>query len=349
MHEASGKSIDGREEMDSSRAVSRVEHTGRQQEAPAADSPEVGFVEVWRSLQSANLLPAFLHRYDRPHTREAYRDDLIAFFQADFVDIERARSVSFLHVNQHIADMQQDGYKSSTIKRRIAAIRGFFEWLVAMDLLAKNPANRYALRRVQQSGSRDRVLVFLTAQQAERLVAATAEAGKAALRDRVLLLTLLHCVLRRSEAAAMDVEHIRPLGRYWVLDVPRAKGGADQYVKVPSHLVDDIEEMKAFYEITTGPLWRSLSNNSFGKRLSERSIYGIVDRTAKRAGLPNEIGAHSLRHTGCTLAIEAGASLQQVQSHARHKNIETTMGYIHQRDRLRDSAADHIHVRKPRD
>lgn len=144
----------------------------------------------------------------------------------------------------------------------------------------------------------------------------------------------------------MDVEHIRPLGHYWVLDLPHTKSGTDQYVKIPAHVVEQIDEMKLAYGIVDGPLWRSVSNNSRGNRLSERSIYGIVDKAARRAGLPAEIGAHSLRHTGCTLAIEAGASIQQVQVHARHKNIETTMMYVHQRDRLRDSAADYIHPKK---
>jgi len=108
--------------------------------------------------------------------------------------------------------------------------------------------------------------------------------------------------------------------------------------------VDEIENHLRHYDIPRGPVWRSLSNFNKNGRLSSDSVYKIVRRTAQVAGLP-EIGAHTLRHTGCTLAIEAGASLQQVQSHARHKNIETTMVYIHQRDRLRDSAADYIHVR----
>lgn len=303
---------------------------------------EVGF-QVDADL---DLIAAYLQRFDRPATRRAYGRDLNDFFGLERVTLADARGVSSLHVNKYIAHLQDNDYKSSTIKRRVAAIRGFFEWLLALDAISKNPAHRQLLRRVRSSGSRDRKLIFLTSQQAERLIAATDGSGEAAARDRALLLTLLHCVLRRSEAAAMDVDHIRPLGHYWVLDLPQTKGGTDQYVKIPGHVVEQIEYMKACYGISEGPLWRSLSNNSRGNRVSERTIYSIVEKAARRAGLPDEIGAHSLRHTGCTLAIEAGASLQQVQVHARHKNIETTMMYVHQRDRLRDSAADYIHLKK---
>lgn len=293
-----------------------------------------------------DLIPVYLQRFDRSATRRAYGADLADFFGFEHVTLADARVVSFLDVNQYIARLQEEGYKASTIKRRTAAIRGFFEWLLALDLITKNPAHRQLLRRVRSAGSRDKTLIFLTSQQAERLLRAADDSGEAAARDRALLTTLLHCVLRRSEAAAMNVDHIRPLGHYWVLDLPNTKGGADQYVKMPAHVVEQIEVVKTHYAISEGPLWRSLSNNSRGNRLSERSIYGIVEKAARRAGLPDEIGAHSLRHTGCTLAIEAGASIQQVQTHARHKNIETTMMYVHQRDRLRDSAADYIHVKR---
>ncbi len=298
--------------------------------------------------EDLDLLPLYLQRFDRANTHEAYRTDLAHFFGTDFVNLDLARRVTFVHVNQYVAGLESEGYKPSTLKRRVAALRGFFDWLMALEVIERNPAHKQLLRRIRSTRQRDRTLVYLTAEQAERLLAATESAGDAAVRDRALLLTLLYCVLRRSEAAAMDAEHIRPLGHYWVLDLPRAKGGADQYVKIPAHVVEEIDIMKAHYGFTSGPVWRSLSNNSRGRRLTPQSVYVIVKQTALRACLSNEIGAHTLRHTGCTLALEAGASLQQVQTHARHKNIETTMIYLHQRDKLRDSAADYIHVKPPK-
>ncbi len=196
---------------------------------------------------------------------------------------------------------------------------------------------------MDRNSNSDFAITVLTKAQSASLVEATTGNGEAALRDGALINVLLHCTLRRSEAAGMDVEHVRSLGPYWVLHLPRTKGGANEYVKIPSHVVEQLNEMREHYRIESGPLWRSLSRNSSrGRRLSPAAIYEIVRRTARRAGLDASIGAHTLRHTGCTLAIEAGASLQQVQTHARHKRLETTMTYVHQRDKLRDSAADYI-------
>lgn len=141
----------------------------------------------------------------------------------------------------------------------------------------------------------------------------------------------------------MNAEHVRPLGRYWILDLPQTKGGSDEFIKIPASVVEAIETMKDHYGITSGPLWRSLSNRNRGERLTPRSVYNIVSNAAARAGL-DDVGAHTLRHSGCTLAIDSGASVQQVQAHARHKNMDTTMMYVHQREKLRDSAADFINI-----
>lgn len=289
-------------------------------------------------LITDRLLETYLLKFDRKATRRAYRSDLADFFGSDEITLEQSRDVSFVKVNQYIARMESDGAKATTIRRRVAAIRGFFDWLEALGAIEKNPAHRQLIRKVKAVRSKDRVLVVLSSSQANQLLTTARERS---MRDHAMMATMLHCVLRRSEVAEMDVDHIRLIGKYWILDLPSTKGGADQYVKIPEHVVELIEEHKEHYGIGSGPLWRSHSRRNPGGRLTPTSIYRIVRDTAVAAGLP-EIGAHTLRHTGCTLAIDNGASLQQVQTHARHKQIETTMVYVHQRDRLRDSAADFI-------
>src|SRR5690606_14611342 len=201
---------------------------------------------------------------------------------------------------------------------------------------------RHLIRRMQRTRRRDRVITYLTRDEARRLIGAVDPERKAFLRDQTLMMVLLHCVLRRSEAHAMDFEHLRQVGEYWVLDLPDTKGGADQYVKMPNHVARAVWYHGDHYGYTTGAVWRSLSNNGKGRRLPATSIYNIVRNAATRAGLEGNVGAHTIRHTGCALAIESGESLQQVQHHARHKSLETTMIYVHQLERLRDSAADYI-------
>ena len=291
----------------------------------------------------SDLVPLFLLRYDRPNTRRSYARDLVNFFGSDVVTLEMVREVSFPHVNEFVQRLETDGKSPATIRRHTATLRGFFGWLVALGLLAHNPADRSLVRRVSRDRPQDRILTVLTREQAANMLSRIDMTRESGPRDFALVSTLLHCVLRRSEAASMDFEHVVRSGPYRVIRLPKAKGGTNQTVKIPDHVADSIEALKEVYRYQSGPVWRSLSRNaSRGRRLSGTSVYSIVNRAAIAAGIDAKVGAHTLRHTGCTLAIEGGASIQQVQVHARHKNIETTMMYVHQRDRLANSAADFI-------
>lgn len=298
--------------------------------------------------ESTDLIPIYLLRFDRENTRRAYAKDLEAFFGDHTPSLAVARRVSFTDVNEYVARMQAEGLAVSTIRRRIAALRGFFAWLVALGQLTLNPADRQLIRRIPRQNAADRILTVLTASDARRLLNSVDYRLDTAVRDHALMLTLLHCVLRRSEAASMNVEHLRTVGTHSVLHLPISKGGANQMVKIPDHVMSVLNDMMHHYGIHSGPIWRSMSRNgSAGRRLSGTSVYSIVNKHARRAGILPVVGAHTLRHTGCTLAIEGGASLQQVQTHARHKSIATTMLYVHQRDRLAHSAADFIRLDEP--
>lgn len=290
----------------------------------------------------SDLIPLYLLRFDRENTRRAYRRDLESLFGSEFVTLEMASAVTFSDINAVLADLEVAGKSPATLRRRVAAWRGFFSWLTALGVLDLNPADRHLVRRIP-AGSNEQLVTVLTKEQASRLLNAVDRSTDSGQRDYVLIHTLLHCVLRRSEASSMNVEDLGRSGPHAVLTIRRAKGGANQIVKVPPRLSKLIDEYIQSNGYTSGPLWRSFSTNqSRGRRLSGSSIYKIVRRLGTAAGIPDKIGAHTLRHTGCTLAIEGGASLQQVQTHARHKNVETTMRYVHQRDKLNNSAADFI-------
>ena len=291
-----------------------------------------------------DLLTVFLHQYDRPNTVKSYRNDLVAFFESDAISIVQARSIQPSDVSSHLADLESRGYATASIHRRLASLRAFFDWCIALKLLEANPTHKRLIRRIRRESTQDRLLYVLTAAEANDLIAAAADHPVLGIRDATMILTMLHTVLRRSEVAAMNCDHLYPLGKYWVLDVPSAKGGVNQYVKVSESVVDAISQMQDHYGITSGPMWRRMRHGVSDHRISDQTVYGIVKRAALAAGLDAKIGAHTLRHTGCTLAIENGASLQQVQAHARHKQIDTTMNYVHQRNKLKDSAADFINL-----
>ena len=90
-------------------------------------------------------------------------------------------------------------------------------------------------------------------------------------------------------------------------------------------------------------LFLSLSNRSRGARLSTRAIRELVKERYKKAGIFSENKTtHSLRHSAITSAIRGGATLLQVQAMARHASSDTTLGYIHEVNRMENPAEDLI-------
>ncbi len=290
----------------------------------------------------SDLVPLYLLRFDRENTRRAYGRDIETFFGSPVVTLEMTSVVTFGDVNEALQSLDRDGKSPATQRRFVASLRGFFAWLTALGFIDLNPADRHLVRKVPR-GSSDDLITVLTRDQAHDLLAAVDLDRETGPRDYALVSVLLNCVLRRSEASGMNVEDVRQSGAHTVLKLDRAKGGAGQTVKIPTKVAQVLQSYISSQGYTSGPVWRSFSTNaSRGRRLSGSSIYKIVRKLGAHAGISERVGAHTLRHTGCTLAIEGGASLQQVQSHARHKSVETTMRYVHQRDRLSNSAADFI-------
>ncbi|MEZ4698682.1 MAG: tyrosine-type recombinase/integrase [Rhodothermales bacterium] len=305
-----------------------------------------------------NLLAAFLHKHSKKNTEVSYRNDIAQFFSwsenpvdppepTDFVNALQVGAITFLHANEYLRTLEVERkLKPSTVARKIASLRSFFDFCIALQIVNANPFNKHTLRTVAKH-NRDQIPVFLSASEARRLLAATSLAGEAAVRDRALILTMLHTVIRRSEASMMNVEHIRPVGAFWVLDIPASKSG-NKWKKVPAHVVEEIEDYKKHYDIVNGPLWRSLSNRSKHERLSPGAIYRMIKRTARQAGFPStiadRIGAHTLRHSGISIALENGATIQEAQEHAGHASVETTMIYVHRRNKLEKNAADKINL-----
>jgi integrase/recombinase XerD len=68
-----------------------------------------------------------------------------------------------------------------------------------------------------------------------------------------------------------------------------------------------------------------------GGRLTERAVNKMMKRTAKAAGVNEDVSPHWLRHAHGSHAIERGASLPRVQATLGHGNISTTSGYLHAR------------------
>ena len=160
-------------------------------------------------------------------------------------------------------------------------------------------------------------------------------------RDRAILATLLYHALRRDELCKLKVKDFKQERR----GVPHikisGKGGKMRYIPLHpavSGLIHDYLEANGHGQEETGALFRSVSNNRDKKSqqpITPDGIYKLVQRYSIKLGF--RIGAHSLRATAATNALDHQADIAKVQEWLGHANIATTRIYDHRRTRPEDS------------
>jgi len=164
-------------------------------------------------------------------------------------------------------------------------------------------------------------------------------------RDRALLALLLACGLRRHEAVSLRLRDLAQReGRWAIVDLV-GKGGHIRTVPIPDWVRVQLESWISAAQINEGCIFRRVdrSGQVRGDHISEKAIWHIVRKSARRAGLSN-VAPHDLRRTCARLCQSAGGELQQIQFLLGHVSIQTTERYLGSKQRLRSAVNDHIGI-----
>jgi integrase/recombinase XerD len=215
------------------------------------------------------------------------------------------------------------GLAPTSLRRRAAAIRGFYRFAYGEGLIPVDVAARLDLPR------QPRLLPeTLTQDETERLIEA---AGS--LRDRALLELLYAAGVRISEALKLDLEDVS-LDGAWVRVI--GKGDRERLVPVGDvalewlgrWLADGRPPLLALHHVKPvrgGPLFLG----DRGRRLARQQAWTVVKAAAAAAGLADRVSPHTLRHSFATHLLEGGADLRIVQELLGHASISTTQLYTH--------------------
>lgn len=231
--------------------------------------------------------------------------------------------------------------KASTVQNYIEALKIFFKWTEQRGLYP-NIADHVKGARVSTEFKKD----YLTPEQLKKVFEGIDQNTPQGLRDYALLATMLTGSLRDIELHRANIEDLGTAAGHTVLYL-EGKGREDkaEYVKIPE---ETEAALRAYLKSRRAAepaeaLFISLSNNSKGQRLSTRAISGIVKSYLIKAGFTgSRYTAHSLRHSGITLSLQGGNTLQEAQLYARHKSINTTLKYAHNLDRAESKCAETI-------
>ncbi|HFI0639975.1 TPA: tyrosine-type recombinase/integrase [Streptococcus suis] len=274
-----------------------------------------------------------------PKTIETYTKALRQFF--NYIGVHGIRKPQREDVLAFRDDLKASGLKPTTVQNYITATRIFFKW-TAQEGLYPNIAEHVKGAKLDKNHKKD----YLTSRQAKEVLAGVQTDSEEGLRNYAILSLMVTGGLRTIEVSRADVEDLRTVGESTVLYI-QGKGREEktEYIKISAPVEKAIRSyLKARENVEEGqPLFTSTSNNSKGKRITTRTVSGVVKTALRNAGYDStRLTAHSLRHTAITLALLAGREITEVQQFARHANLNTTMIYNHALDQAKNGCSDAI-------
>jgi len=228
-------------------------------------------------------------------------------------------------LTSYLLFLRSRNYASSTIARKMAAIKSFFNFLIGEGSLRGDPGSRMTAPRVDKYTPRS-----ISPSEVERLLqqpskdGGTAARRPEAVRDRAMLETLYATGMRVSELVALDCEDVNLLERRM-----RCAGSSSRERSLP--LRESAIEAIDHYLGQARPLLvlreeSALFLNHRGNRLTRQGFWLILKSYASKADIA-DITPHTLRHTFATHALGRGADLREVQLLLGHVSISTTQVY----------------------
>ena len=277
---------------------------------------------------TATLVIRFLDyvRHERAlaaNTQAAYRRDLRDF--QEWLGSRAAATLSVRDLGDYFAALAKKGLARASIARQAATLRTFYSFLQLEGVVTESPAE------LLTAAKRDDAMPgTLSPAQVDRLLAGPEAKTPVGIRDRALLELLYATGCRASEVSAMRLSDVHLAESFCTC---RGKGDKERVVplgrRAIAALAAWIEGPRKAFATRAGsqPAWVILSSR--GNRLSRMRIWEVVREHAAGAGIPPDIGPHTLRHSFATHLVAGGVDLRHVQEMLGHASIATTQRYTH--------------------
>lgn len=262
-----------------------------------------------------------------PHTVDGYLRDVQEFYNHCKKPADPADMTGYL-VRQFVISLHSSN-SSSSVARKLSALRTFFRYLKRENLLVTDPLTGIVNPKLAKY-----IPVFLTVDEVFALLEAPLPSDRYQLRDIALMEVIYSTGMRVSELVSSNYLDY-DLTTDMVL--VRGKGNKERLVPFGSSAKEALiqylpqRESLTVARITRGhiPEREALFLNGQGSRLSARSVERLVRMYGERAGVAVTVTPHALRHSFATHLLEMGADLRTVQELLGHVSLSTTQKYTH--------------------
>jgi integrase/recombinase XerD len=266
------------------------------------------------------------------NTLDAYKNDLSQF--AEFICKQAAKEdkqqVTWVSVDRaiildYLVTLREKSYAPATMARKVAAIKSFFNFLVAEGALKNNPTEGITGPKVGKALPK-----AISVEEVEKLLEqpdkVNTPEGK---RDKAMLELLYATGMRVSEMVSLNVRDVNLKAGF-----VRCFGKGSKERIIPIHS-KAIKAVKTYIDDARPRLARAdeeaaLFLNRRGQRLTRQGLWLILKGYAQKARIESDITPHVLRHSIATHLLHSGKmNLRELQELLGHANISTTQIYTH--------------------
>lgn len=250
-------------------------------------------------------------------TQTAYNTDIVQFITwitENDVTVQQPGQVTRAHITEYLSYLAELGRSGITRRRKLAALKEYFSYLVDQQVIALSPAQLVKMPKREK-----REKTYLRVDEYSKLLAAAG--GNP--RDFAILQVFLQTGIRVSELIAITLADLDLENK--TLKV-HGKGKKERTIPLEKKGIQAIRSWLAIRPTTTDT---HLFLNYEGNGFSIRGVRKIVDKYLKQAGIQKNISCHGLRHTFGTNKAALGMNAFQLQALFGHENIQTSLIYVH--------------------
>jgi integrase/recombinase XerD len=262
------------------------------------------------------------------NTVAAYRNDLnqLAAFLAGYrspfgEEVTDWREVDSTVVQAYMLEMKDRDYAATTVARKMAAMKSFFEYLQRTGVITADPAEGLSSPKVKKQTPHT-----IPPEQVDRLLAApAAQTTPNAVRDVALMETLYATGVRVSELINLNLGDVDLFNRLVACNSGRRSRVVPIFPRAVTALQKYLDEGRP--QLVVDPNEQALFLNHRGQRLTRQGLWLIIKRYVSEVGIDDMVTPHTLRHSFAAHLLNAGANLREVQERLGHANVSTTQMY----------------------
>jgi len=260
------------------------------------------------------------------NTAIAYKGDLRDFLNYLKSKEKNTETVTSMNIRGFLISLRKRGLKSSSIARKLEAVKMFFDYLVEINEIQSNPARLIEPVKVDPYRAK-----YLSEEEAKYLIEREFTGDSfMALRDKAMIEMYYGCGLRLSELVSLNIKDLK-----FSSNIVNVLGKGSKFRQVPINTEAAVSVNK--YLVKRQAILAKLKINdqvaifvnTRGGRLTARSAARIVKKHLQKCSEKTGLSTHSLRHSFTTHLLTAGANLRAVQQMLGHASLKTTQKYSH--------------------